>query len=303
MTDQLRDAFAQRAGQVQTSPDALPAIRRRITGHRRQRRMWTILSAGAATAMATVVAVVLGVVLPHQQPSVGGPVTAGGVPVYFVGRADGRSVLYREDEPSRATTVDGRIQAALTDMIAGRARDPDYHSAWPADATVHRVQTGGDTITVDVTVPAALPADPVDAVAQFVRTARAVAAEAGHPELTTVRLGGNGMLWGIDPAQSPVDSLAPVWLVSPAEGDTVGSPVLVRIEAVAPGAVAMLMVWDARGAVVLQRAVRLSADAPARGQAELAVPLPPGRYRVEAYYLSDDGTVAAPDDHVITVTS
>jgi len=53
---------------------------------------------------------------------------------------------------------------------------------------------------------------------------------------------------------------------------------------------------------VLQRAVQLDKDAPERGSATLTLDLAPGRYRLTAYYIDDDGRPAAADDHAITVS-
>ena len=87
-----------------------------------------------------------------------------------------------------------------------------------------------------------------------------------------------------------MDTLAPVWLSSPQEGDHVGRRFGVQVVGAVPGAAASLVIWDGSGAVVFQRTVQLNADAPARGEARLTLSLPPGEYRIEAYYVADDGS-------------
>ena len=48
--------------------------------------------------------------------------------------------------------------------------------------------------------------------------------------------------------------------------------------------------------------VLLDAGAPAQGEARVTVTLPPGRYTVEAYYVSEqDGSERGLDGHDITV--
>jgi hypothetical protein len=312
--DELRQAFEDRAARVETAPDALATIRRRLGSATRRRRLWTITVAGLATsAAAGITAVVL--TLPWSAPPPPGigptPVPAGPrLPVYVVGTVSGRDLLYREYRSyPGGGSLDDQIKAALTDMIAGRPLDPDYHTAWPAAATVQSVQTAGATIRVDlVGVPGTAPADAEIALQQLIYTATAVAAQEKHTELVNVRVEVNGgtKLWGLD-VKDPtaraqaVDIQAPVWLSWPEQGDTVGRSVPVQIVGSVPGAVAMLIVWDEHGSVVTPQPVRLDKGAPHVGTATVTLTLTPGRYRIEAYYLADDGTVAAPDDHVVTV--
>jgi hypothetical protein len=236
----------------------------------------------------------------------------GTLPVYVIGRADGRDVLYREFRPIRpeGSGLGDNIQAALIDMISGRPLDPDYHSEWPGTAGVRSVEVAQDTMTVDLTGVGPAPRHPALAVQQLVYTATAAAAQLGQPGVVKVRIRVNGVavsrLWGVDARaaltrSSTVDTLAPVWLSSPQEGDHVGRRFGVQVVGAVPGAAASLVIWDGSGAVVFQRTVQLNADAPARGEARLTVSLPPGEYRIEAYYVADDGSPAAPDDHVVTV--
>jgi hypothetical protein len=99
-----------------------------------------------------------------------------------------------------------------------------------------------------------------------------------------------------------IDLQAPVWLISPQQGDTVGRDFQVRLDGAVFEATAHLRVRDAGGNVVYDQYVMLSIAAPARGQGSVDLTLPPGRYTLEAFYLSAmDGSVQAMDDHDITV--
>ncbi len=320
--EELRRALERRAGRVSTAPDALQVIRERISAGRRRARVWTVTVAGLATAAAAA-AVALMIALPSGSPpvrppgpGVGSPaptaVVPGGpsLPVYLVGTVDGRPVLFREYHtlPGVGAGVTEQIRAALTDMIAGHHLDPDYRAGWPPGATVRSVQAAGDTISVDLSVPAGEPADPGLALQELVHTATAVGYDAGQSQLVRVRLSveGRPAIWGIDVSQpltrsSSVDTLAPVWLYWPQEGDSVPRTFTVQIVGTVPGAVATLVVSDAAGNRVVDRSVPLDKDAPQRGTGQSTVTLGPGRYRIEAYYLGDDGQPAGLDDHLITV--
>jgi Sporulation and spore germination len=305
ITDRLRQTFEARAAQVETAPDALVTIRRRIGSTRRHRRVWTVAVAGLATGMAAALTAIV-LLLPWSTPATPPPVgnsPATTLPVYVVGTVAGNEVLYREDQPvpPGESSLGDRVRAALTDMVAGHTRDPHYRSDWPADLTVRSVQTTGDTVTVELGGPATpAPADPSIALQQLVYTA---VAQDRNLHQVRVELPGATQLWGFDLADplTPTDVLAPVWLSRPEEGDIVGRTFQVTVAGSVPAAVAMLIVWDAHGSVVEQQAVRLSAGTPQRGSADLTLTLSPGVYRVAAYYLADDGTAAATDDHVITV--
>lgn len=118
-------------------------------------------------ASVTVVAVVAGLLLAAltrptlatPEPSASGPTVSAtavasrslpaqvrGVPLYYVGRQDGK--LYRElrDLPATANLVRGALDALLT--LA--PLDPDYESAW-GPGTLVGTELAGDTLTVDLT--------------------------------------------------------------------------------------------------------------------------------------------------------
>lgn len=98
------------------------------------------------------------------------PAQVRGVPLYYVGRQDGR--LYREQRDLAATgnLVNGALEALLT--LA--PRDPDYESAW-GPGTLNGSEMLGDTLTVDLSADAyadlATPQDADEARNQVVYTA------------------------------------------------------------------------------------------------------------------------------------
>jgi hypothetical protein len=338
--EMLRRAFEARAGQVEVAPDALGTIRRRIAGGRGRRRAFTIGLASLATTAAAVAATVV-IALPREtamppgSPASGAPTTtvppvpttapapttsapapiAVRVPIYFAGAADPPR-LYREFQSTTvpADTLEARIAGAVGLMLRGRPTDPDYRSLWPSGATVRSVRRQGSVAVVDVAGAADhIAAAPVARAAaqQLAWTVTAVTADQGV-QLGGVRLLLDGQraddLWGhVDLSRdltraSGLDTLAPVWLISPQQGATVGREFTVHIDGTVPEANVILRVTDAAGATVSRQAVTLDAGGPARGQARVQLTLEPGRYTLSAFFESlEDGSVQALDDHDITV--
>jgi hypothetical protein len=253
-----------------------------------------------------------------SDPTAGG--TTANLAVYYVGtdrlKAENgaeiaRPRLYREYH--RVTAGDGgpaaRTRAAVTAMLDGRtASDDDYASPWPAGARVREVRLGAGAVTVDLGGAAANDVDAETArvaVQQLVWTATAAS---GRP---AVRLMLDGVpadrLWGHSPAggelrRAPMlDVVAPVWLISPQDGATVGRSVEVHVAGIVFEATAHLRVRR-DGTVVEDRPLTLDAGPPDQGEIKVRLTLPPGTYLVEAYALSAvDGSVQHLDDHTITV--
>lgn len=247
------------------------------------------------------------------------------VPVYYLGEVGDRIMLYREFRTVTLAddTLPARISAALREMLRDDPLDPDYFGAWPDGATVRDVRIEGGIAVVDLggigtnSVGAETAALTLE---QFIWTVTAVAADAGSP-VDGVRLLVDGssraQLWGhveIGGVLRRGDSMtvqAPVWLISPQHGDTVGGSgsgaggraVQVHLDGRVFEATVNLRVLDAGGALVHETFTTLSAGAPLRGQAMVTLTLTPGRYTLQAFFYSaDDGSVQAMDDHEITVT-
>jgi hypothetical protein len=331
--DVVRRALETHADRVTFAPDALGSIRSRIDRSTRQRRRMTMsVASAAAGALATVTAVVVGVAscVPPTNPqptfppgasSTTGPAPtsaapAGTVPVYYLGETGNRIVLYREFRPAAVgeDNLTAWITAAVTDMLTGRPADADYRTGWPASARVREVRLDGDVAVVDLTGAASNSVGSEAAemtVQQLVWTVTAVGADRGT-QLRGVRLRLDGAdvteLWGhvavggVLTRAAAVQTQAPVWLISPQEGATVGPSFRVHLDGAVFEATAQLRVRDGGGVVVHEQFVTLSNGAPARGEAFVDLELEPGRYTLEAFFFSpQDGSVQGLDDHAITV--
>lgn len=338
--DRLREALVARAERVEVSPDALPRIRERI-GRRRWQRWLPVAGGAVAVATAAAVVGVLTYKPPAAHPptpgetppsaSTSAPASAppspptspaaspdppsgtlvAAIPVYYAGPG-GR--LFREYHQLKVTpdTVPGRVTAAVREMVRAKsAADPDYQTLWSA-ATVRGVQLDGATATVDLGATGTTPANPALAVQQLVYTVAAAVADTPLPRVTGVRVtvGGApaGMLWGVVDASGVLapgkatDVLAPLWLIEPHEGATVGQTFTVHIAGAVFEATCRLRVRDASGKVVKDQPVMLSIGAPQRGEATLKLTLPAGRYTIETYFRSaKDGTEQGLDGHRVTV--
>jgi hypothetical protein len=321
MTEQeqaLRAAFEAAAERVDVAPDALPAIRARVGVRARRRRMLTVSLAAAASVavVAGGVAYALGRPGPVAQPGPAGSPTitqpstpdtspAPGigvrVPVYFV---DASGKLFREFHFLTVLndTLPERIQVAASRSVGGAAYDPDYDTAWPPEFGVAVATVDGGVAILELTGPAA-PSNPI-AAQQLVYTATAVAADSGD-QLSGVRLLVNGVpLPGGDLVRAPaLETLAPLWLISPQHGETVGPNVDVHVAGTVYEATARVRVRDAGGAVVEDTFLTLDQGAPARGQGRLPLTLAPGRYTIEVFFESpQDGSEQGLDNHEITVS-
>lgn len=329
--DVLRRAFEARAERVAVSPDALEVIRSRVN---RRRRALTVSLASLATAAATVTAAVVGLAS-CWPPDGGRPVQPGDttsvpvtttvaqpvsvrLPVYYVGAVRGSPVLYREFHTHflPEESLPQRMREAVRDMLTVGPFDPDYSSPWPVGATVRDVTVDGDVAVVDLSGAQSNTLDKQSArmaVQQLVWTVTGVAADRGV-QLRGIRLLLDGhpvsQLWGQVAAggdltrAAALDTLAPVWLISPQEGDSVQGTFDAHVGGAVFEATAQLRVRDAAGVVVKEQVVTLSIGAPQRGEAHVSVTLPPGRYTLEAFFVSAaDGSEQASDNHTITVRS
>jgi hypothetical protein len=334
--DRLRQALAARADAVEVAPDALPRIRTRIAT-RRARRRWLPAIGVVVTAATAAVVIVVASRPPDRSTAPipagsAGPTTAApsatpspfasatpptgtltaSVPVYYAGGTK----LYREFHQLKVTpdTVRGRVIAAVNEMLrGGSGDDPDYATLWPAGITVRDVTIDGGIATVDLSGTGTRPpAQPALAVQQLVWTVAAAVADTPVRRLDGVRLlvagAAPGPLWGSVDVSGPlrqaaaVDVLAPVWLIEPHEGASVGKTFTVHLAGIVFEATVRLRVRSAAGQVVKDQTVTLNRGAPAQGEATLAVTVPPGRYTVEAFFVSArDGSEQGMDDHDITV--
>ncbi|MDG4788212.1 GerMN domain-containing protein [Micromonospora sp. WMMD1102] len=257
-----------------------------------------------------------GAVAPSAGAGTGTPAPGTGtaaLPVYYLGGDPARPRLYREFH--RLWLHDGsardRITAALRNLLDGPlGMDPDYRNPWPEGTDLRAVTVAGGIATVDLG-GAARDVDDVDEVTARLAVQQLVWTVTAAPGVTGLRLRLDGSavdrLWGgVDITgvlrRAPAtEVLAPVWLIAPQHGDTVGRSFQVHLAGMLPEATAQLRIQ--RGSrIVRDQFVTLSAAGPAQGEAKITVTLPPGRYTLTGYAISlADGTAQFLDDHTVTV--
>jgi Sporulation and spore germination./Immunoglobulin-like domain of bacterial spore germination. len=347
--EQLRRAFHAHAQRVQPSADALATIRTRIARRTHLARRITVGLASLSSAAVVTATVIIAGTVSCAPPSTTEPVPPAGpsssvtttpttpappgadrVPIYYLGQVGSRIMLYREFRTVTPAdgTLSARIAAAVQEMLRNDPLDPDYFGAWPDGATVREVRIEGDVAVVALTGALTNNVNVETArmtIEQLVWTVTAVAADAQSP-LNGVRLvvdeSSRANLWGhveVSGVLRRGDSTqvqAPVWLISPQHGDTVGDggplpdvgdraagrPVPVHIDGTVFEATVALRVLDDSGTATIETYVTLDEGAPGRGEATTTLTLMPGRYTLQAFvYSMDDGSVQAMDDHEITV--
>jgi hypothetical protein len=329
----LRRALAEEAESVQVAPDALGTIRGRIE---RRRARWWLPRFGATGGLGVAVAgaaavVVLGAGVaavalrwPAHRPAPGPAASAvsatgtaasgANLPVYYLGLSHR---LYREYHVlgGPGLTTEQKVAAAVQAMLDRPADDPDYHSPWPAGASLRRASVEARVVTVDLSGAAAGPAGGVAAQATTAMAAQQLVwtATAQVPGSTEVRLLLDGVpatsLWGA-PLGSDVlqrgpaaDVLAPIWIIDPQQGTVQGHRFEVHLAGIVSEATMRLRVLDqSSGTVIDDQVVHLSGGAPGQGTATATFELPSGRYTVEGYVLSErDGSEQVYDNHQFSV--
>jgi Immunoglobulin-like domain of bacterial spore germination/Sporulation and spore germination len=232
---------------------------------------------------------------PAPSPSASGTASTGAavtVPVYYGATFAGRTMLYREFHRTTSFPALG----ALTQMLAGPV-DPDYRSLWPAGTRLTSLVRSGDLATVTLSAPpvATTPQDrPVQEVVYTL-----TAADATIHRVTVIYPGGRAT--NVTRAVS-YEALAMVWILTPADGATVSSPVTISGIASVFEATVNWEVDRADGSVVIQGFTNASIGAPGRGSWSDTVSLPAGSYVLRAYEISPkDGSITWPDTKAFTV--
>lgn len=156
------------------------------------------------------------------------------VPVYYVGETSRGPRLYREFH--RVATGGDPVSAAVREAVATDPHDPDYRTGWPAGTTAAMVDAPpSDVITIDVQGaglrdrPSGMSEEEAEiAVEQLVYSAQAAkqAREAVQFFLNGAR---TDTLLGVPVSEpvaqgDPVDVLAQVWIIEPAEGAKLQAP-------------------------------------------------------------------------------
>ena len=223
------------------------------------------------------------------------------VPVYFVAD-DGRELrLYREFHRA-ALHPEGKVATAV-DQMFGPAIDPDYSSSWPETTEVLSVSKSGDTATVDLSAFPSVGADAeTKAVQQLVYTVTAT-----DNTVKKVRLLVNGKApqsghsdWSQPVGRaSTLDVQGFVWILTPTEGSTVGSPVKVSVYGNVFEGNVTLQVF--KGDTKVAETFVTTAMGMFR-EASTTIPLDPGTYELRAFESSaQDGSPLHVDTKTFTV--
>jgi hypothetical protein len=185
---------------------------------------------------------------PSADPT-GAPATGTGqsraVPVYYVGDTNTGPRLFREFHPGTGQGSEALLDA-LELAINGESHDPDYRSGWPGAGTSGGFSVAGAgggnlpegepaiSVALDAETdvserPADMSADEAElALQQLVHTAQAVMQERLPVSFTAADGVPLSRLLGIDVAQGvqaadPMEVQGTVWVISPQDGDEVGS--------------------------------------------------------------------------------
>ncbi|MDQ1626862.1 MAG: hypothetical protein QOI54_606 [Actinomycetota bacterium] len=308
----LRDALSSEAAMVQPAGDGLQKIRDGVAGGG---RWWWRHPAVALVAAAVLGLAVSGVYVglrdgsdgttvvadqsqsptpsepsstpsptsasPSESPSPTRSEAARPAYVYYI-HDDGQDPrLFREQHQ---VTGDGELAAlALRWMMAKRPEDPDYTSPW-ADTGLRGYTRTGDTATVELSTFVSVPSKLERAAVQEI----VYTVTANDRSVKNVRLRVQGQApqghrdWSQPVHRAPmVDVQGLIWLLAPAQGSVVGSPVTIDGFGTAfEGTIT----WEVRraGAVVQQGTAQGGANGQF-GQFHATVTLDPGDYELSAF--------------------
>jgi hypothetical protein len=222
------------------------------------------------------------------------------VPVYLLGGMDTGPRLYREFRRVGAPAGSDPARLAAS-ALAAAPGDPDYRTPWAGVPVTALRRSGTDATVAFGAGPSLAAGEATLAVQQVVYTVTAA-----DPDLKRVRVlapGLPGALTAKPLARAPqLDVLAPVWLLSPADGARSGRRVV--LSGTASVFEASVAIEVRSGASVAARTTATaSAGAPARGTWTATVMLPPGDYTVAAYEVSaKDGSRQFTDTKRVKVT-
>jgi hypothetical protein len=242
---------------------------------------------------------------PQDPPMTGSPRPAGdaGVYVYYVHDDKSTPRLYRE-LAGGVPAPDLRVPPALEAMLHGQPTDPDYSSPWPAGTRLLGYTSDGATATVNLSQFVHVGAQfETAAVQQVVYTVTA-----NDPTVKSVRLLVNGKTpssgiqdWSRPIKRAPMAEVQGwIWLLGPAQGATVNSPVQISGYGTAfEGTIS----WEVRqgGHKVAEGHTQGGSNGEFADFSD-TVDLPPGTYEIRAFESSaKDGSPQHVDTKTFTV--
>lgn len=235
------------------------------------------------------------------------PAMVRGVPLYYVGRQDGK--LYRE---ARDLPASGNLlRSAMVAVLSLAPLDPDYTSNW-GSGEILSATVAGDTLTLDLTAEAyqEMPTPQSGAAArdQVVYTASELL---GIPNLRVIFRQD-----GLSPPEeftSPtgfsrrgLEPMPPLWVTSPRNTATVAPGSVVILGTVLPdAAVPIVTVSDVdSGEVVAQASAQTATDVNADGWRvwTVSVTLPAGNYDIRAVTFVGTAAKQQSENKVIRVS-
>lgn len=251
-----------------------------------------------------------------SAPSASASASAAGtmrVPVYFLGGANTRPVLYREFRSvARSTAV---VRSAVEAMLHFAPVDTDYRSVWPPSTLVRGVSISGTVATVDLSANARQASAGAEvekaSLQQLVHTVTANA-----PSITGVRLRFDGAtqetLWGhVDTRgtltrAASVDTIAPIWVIEPAHQSRVARTFTVMGTAtVFEATVSWAVTRPGSTTPIVDGFVTATKGAPERGDFTVNVTLPAGTTGTVVFTAwessAKDGSVLFPDSKTYVV--
>jgi hypothetical protein len=261
---------------------------------------------------AVLTAALAGCTGPSPAPSplpMGTPTATTSLAVYYTIGDRGGPKLIREFHklaPADDSTA-AKVSAAVADMLATPALDPDYTSLWPQGIRILNAKVDGDTATVDLTGFGTGLGGLAEVVA-LQQLAYTVTAASGQPKVKILKDGqaveslfGHVSTKDALARGSAVDILYGVWIISPQQGEQPGAEVQIHLAGIVFEAT---LTYDVLrdGKTVKHQVITLDAGAPKQGEYTTTVRLDPGEYVIQAYEVSQkDGGRQHQDSHTFTV--
>jgi hypothetical protein len=213
--------------------------------------------------------------------------------------------LYREQHMLTPKDVPAAV-VAVGEMLTAPATDPDYSSPWPSEPLVRGYRVEGDTATIELATFLSVGAQMEQvAVQQLVHT---ITANDERVKQVRLLVDGNAPSsghhdWSRPVERSPrIDVQGLIWLLTPAQDDTVGSPVALSGFGTAfEGTVSWEVRREGSDEVVADGFTQGGANGEF-GEFEDTAELAPGRYEVRAFESSaEDGSPVHVDTKTFTV--